>query len=448
MRALLSLAVCALAVLGAAAPAQAADTVELIVGREPGLSAAERAALRADAGVEFERSLRLDHAEIVTVPAGRAAAALAALRADPDVRWAQRDGLVHAQAGTADPLFPYLWGLENSGRTIQGQAGLRDADMDVPAAWRTATGAGVTVAVVDTGVDASHPDLAGRLALNPGETGGGRETNGLDDDRNGLADDWRGYDFAYGDNDPDDVDGHGSHVAGTIAAANGNAAGVSGVAPDARILALKALDDTGTGTWSTIASAFDHAADTGARIVNASLGAPDYAPAIDAAISRHPNTLFVVAAGNDGLDLGGEIYYPCEAAQPNVVCVGASDNRDARAGFSNYGPSAVDVFAPGVSVLSTRLGDYWWLDGTSMAAPHVAGTAALLLSADSTLTAAELKAAILDSADRKEALAPYGRDGGRTNAAAALAAIAGSGDGDTGAGEAPVQQPLAAPAEP
>ena len=408
-----------------AVPATTFADVDLIVRRGPGLSATERADVRADAGVEFERRLRVPDTEVVSVPASGAADALRELRADPDVVWAQRDAGVSAQATTSgDPYFGLLWGLDNTGQTIYGVAGVADADMDVPEAWSLATGAGVTVAVVDTGADAAHEDLSGSLAVNRGETGAGRESNGVDDDGDGLVDDWRGYDFVYRDNDPNDVDGHGSHVMGTIAAQNGNGKGISGLAPDAKVLMLKALGDEGEGSWSDLADAFDFAGDRGIRVVNASLGGNGYAPVIDAVIAMHPNTLFVVSAGNDNLDLDSNSMYPCEAVEPNVLCVGASDNRDQRASFSNYSSIAVDVFAPGVFVLSTTGGWYWYFDGTSMAAPHVTAEAALLLSRNPGLTAAQLKAAIIDSADPKAALASYGLNGGRADARAALDLVA------------------------
>ncbi|HWK27413.1 MAG TPA: S8 family serine peptidase [Solirubrobacter sp.] len=389
----------------------AARAEDLIVRRDGGLRAAERTA----AGVHHERKLRLADTEVVSVPAEEVDDALATLRADPDVDWVERDGIARAQAvAKADPYWDDLWGL---------------GALDVVDAWQLSTGTGVTVAVVDTGVDAAHEDLAGQLALNAGERGGGRETNGIDDDGDGLVDNWRGWDFVYNDNDPDDVKGHGSHVSGTIVAGNANHKGISGLAPDARVLMLKGLGDDGTAPWSVIAEALDFAGGH-ARIVNASLGGLGPAQVIDDAIAAHPNTLYVVSAGNSAFDLDATTYYPCEVPYPNVLCVGASDDADRRADFSNYSPTAVDVFAPGVDVLSTTRGGYWYFDGTSMAAPHVAGVAALLLAHDGRLTAAQLKATILDSAEPIPALAPYGRNGGRANAFAALTRLVGDSDGD------------------
>ena len=408
--------------------AQAAGTVDLIVRRDAGLSAAERADVRADAGVAYERRLRIAHTELVSVPADEAAEALRELQADPDVRWAMRDGLARATA--QDTYWPLLWGLHNTGQSILNVSGTADADMDVPEAWAGATGAGVKVAVVDSGIQLDHPDLAGRLATNPAESGAGKETNGVDDDGNGLVDDWRGWDFIQDDNEPDDVRGHGTHVAGTIAAVNGNGAGITGVAYDAQVINLRALGNDGTGPWSGIAEAFDLAGDMDARIVNASLGGVGSIPAITQVFNSHPDTLFVVSAGNDEVNLEtGTDYYPCEAPAANVICIGASDNSDALADFSNYGTTAVDVFAPGVSVVSTHLSSgYVYMNGTSMASPNVSGVAALLLARNPALTTAQLKQTLMSTVDAKPGLLSI--TGGRVNAADALASVTADRDGD------------------
>lgn len=261
-------------------------------------------------------------------------------------------------------------------------------------------------------MDAAHEELAGQMAVNAGETGAGRASNHVDDDGDGLIDNWRGWDFAYDDNNPSDADGHGTNVAGIIAARNGNARGGSGLAPDARILNLKALRDDGNGFWEDTAAAFDYAGRTGVRVVNASLGGEAFVPIINATVSKYPNTLYVVSAGNDSLNLDTAMYYPCEAAAANVLCVGASDNQDAKADFSNYSPTAVDVFAPGVRILGPAEGTYYFYGGTSQASPHVAALAALLLARDGSLTAAQVKQAIIDSADPKPQLTAYATTAG------------------------------------
>jgi thermitase len=392
----------------------------IVVERRPGLDRDDRVELRADAGVRFEQALTLPETEVVRAAAGQLTEALDALNADPDVVYAEPDAPVHATA--ADARFAEQWALRNIGQRVLGQTGLADADIDAPEAWSLgASGLGVTVAVVDTGIALTHPELAGRIATNPGETGGGKETNRVDDDHDGYVDDWRGWDWVASDNVPADENGHGTHVAGTIAAPQ-DAVGVAGVAPDARILPLRVLNASGSGTSSAVAAAFDLAGRLGIPVVNASLGSSGLSTPQRTAINAHPNTLYVVAAGNDGRNNDTTPTYPCAIPAANVVCVGATDNRDARAGFSNIGATSVDLFAPGVGILSTYGTGYGTMSGTSMATPHVAGALALIRQAAPALNAAQLKQELLDGADRVPALAGLSVTGARLNAASAIQA--------------------------
>jgi subtilisin family serine protease len=420
----------------AALPAQA-QAADIIVKREAGLDRAERATVRRDAGVTLVGTLTLADTEVVHADDPRAA--LAALNADPDVSYAELDSPVRMLSD--DALFTQQWALENSGQF----GGLADADMDVPAAWQLSTGAGVTVAVVDTGVDAGVADLTGQLTGNPGEIAG----NGVDDDHNGLVDDWRGWDFIAGDNNPADEEGHGTHVTGTVAALAGNGIGVAGVAPDAHVLPVRALDAQGAGTESSIAQAFDYAGDLGARIVNASLGGSGSSQTVTDAIAAHPGTLYVVAAGNSGANTDVSPVFPCTSPAPNVLCVGATDNRDARASYSNYGAATVDVFAPGSLIDSTLMGGgYGFMYGTSMASPQVAGTAALALAADPGASTARLKAALIASVDRLPALTARSVSGGRVNAAAAVAMLGGMPEPTTTLAPVPTATPVPTPEPP
>jgi subtilisin family serine protease len=395
------------------ASAQAAEG-DIIVKRAPGLDGAERAELRADAGVELVSPLGVERTELVSAedPAG----ALAALRADDDVVYAEPDGEMQATRVMDDPFFGSLWALQNTGQMIWGQAGTAGDDIDAVAAWDRSEGAGATVAVVDSGINADHVDLVDRIASG-------------------------GWDFVDRDADPQDPNGHGTHVSGTIAASGENHEGVVGVAPQAKLLPIRALASNGKGSFSTIAAALAYAGDQGARIVNASLGGP-YSRTVEDAIASHPNTLYVVAAGNSAADADtNSDAFPCALPEENVICVGASDNRDRVAYFSNYGDLAVDLFAPGVDILSTYRGSttsYAFLDGTSMAAPHVAGAAALALASNPGASTSFLRYALLSSVDTKEQLAGKSASGGRLNANSAITAILGA---DPTAPQAPTPAP-------
>jgi subtilisin family serine protease len=405
------------------ASARAAEG-DIIVQRAPGLSGAERQALRADAGVKLVETLPLERTELVS--AADPAKALTALRADDDVVYAEADRRVHATRTVDDPYFGSLWALQNTGQSVFSVPGTVGADIDATLAWDQSEGAGVTVGVVDTGVRTDHVDLADQIATNAAELTG---TPGVDDDNNHFVDDVHGWDWVEDDNVAQDGHGHGTHVSGTIAAEGENNFGVVGVAPLAKILPLRVLDNGGSGWMSDIAAAFDYAGDAGVRIVNASLGG-GYSQAMEDAVAAHPGTLYVVAAGNDAADsdTAGDAY-PCALPEANLICVGASDNQDAIADFSNYGDTSVDLFAPGVGIYSTfntSTSSYRYLDGTSMASPHVAGAAALALSARPGASTAFLRWALLSSVDPVPAMAGESVTGGRLNANSAVTAIQGT----------------------
>ena len=426
--ALASLSAGAAPLASAASSEPAAAPGELIVRFAPAADAGDRATARVEADVDLERALPLPGVQLVKVEPGQSVpAATAELERSAEVVYAEPNFIRRLQAVPNDPLFPNLYGLQNSGQAVAGASGTSDADIDAPEAWDITTGsAQATVAVVDSGVDLAHPDLSSRIWRNPGESGGGRESNGVDDDANGLTDDWRGWDWVADDNLPADENNHGTHVSGTIAASGNDGVGVTGVSWNSRVMPLRMLDAGGSGNVADLVSAYRYAGRKGAQVVNASLGGSGFSRAELDAIDAAPGTLFVVAAGNGGDDgVGDDVdttpEYPCAYQAANIVCVAASDQNDGLASFSNFGSTSVDLAAPGVRTLSTVPGGrYSYFSGTSMATPHAAGVAALIWSLAPGAGVATVKSALLDGTDAKTAFSSKTVTGGRLNAERSL----------------------------
>jgi thermitase len=381
----------------------------LVVAYEDGASSAHRSTARDAVDASLVRRLPGLAADVVTVPAGDGADALRELRGRSDVRYAERDVLDHVASVPNDPAFGSLWNMTQIG---------------APQAWDQVTdSSSVIVGVVDSGVSLTHHDLAGQLWHNPGESGGGRETNGSDDDGNGYVDDVDGWDFHFSVNDPSPNHPHGTHVAGTIGAAGNNGLAVTGVSWHSTIMPVAAIGPDGSGYRSDIALGFAYAADNGARIVNASLTGTGLSDLYRDVMADHPDTLFVVAAGNDGSDDDAVPVTPCDEDVPNLICVAATGPSDQLADFSNHGRSEVDVAAPGVDILSLLPDDATGaMSGTSMATPLVTGVAALTLASHPWLSTAQLRAAVLDGARRLPSLSGLVATGGRLDAPGALAA--------------------------
>ncbi|HVL94270.1 MAG TPA: S8 family peptidase, partial [Solirubrobacteraceae bacterium] len=395
---------------------------DVIVRFERGAEPAERAAVRRAADVELRRTLPVDGMQLVRPAPGRTARAAAdELEDAPGVLYAEPDHVRRALATPDDQFFPLLWGLHNTGQRVAGTTGTTDVDIDAPEAWDRTTGAaGIVVAVADTGLDAAHPDLAPNLWRNPDEL-----VNGRDDDGNGLVDDVHGWDFAGRDADPADVDGHGTHVAGTIGARGNDRTGVAGVAWRTSLLPLRVLGDDGNGSVSALIGGYAYARQKGVRLLNASLGGSAFSRAERDAIAAARDTLFIAAAGNDGADNDAAPTYPCAYDLPNVICVAAIDANGALATFSNRGARTVDLAAPGVNTASTYPGGRWvFLDGTSMATPHVSGVAALAWAAAPAATVADVRRALLDTTVPLPTLVGQTVTGGLVNARAAIDAIA------------------------
>ena len=329
--------------------------------------------------------------------------ALESYRNNPNVVYAEHDQIVGISS-TNDTSFNELWGLHNTGQNVNGTVGTADADMNVVEAWANTgvTGSNsVVIAVIDSGVQYNHPDLINNMWVNPGEIAG----NGVDDDGNGYIDDVYGINAITNSGDPMDDNNHGTHVAGTIAAVGQNSAGITGVSQQAKILACKFLSASGSGSSSDSLKCLDYIYDlkmSGVNIVvsNNSWGGGGATQAVSDAIELHKNAgiLFIAAAGNSSNNNDLNPHYPSNYFQPNLISVAATDQNDNQASFSNYGRRSVHVGAPGVNIYSAIVGStYSHLQGTSMAAPHVAGLAALLSAEDPTRDWIEIKNLILAS---------------------------------------------------
>ena len=405
-------------------PAQAIPG-ELLIGFRADVSAADQKNVLKSITAAERKSFKGIRASLAHVSPNAVDSVLAKLRQDKRVRYAEANAVVQIDATPNDPAYGNLWGLDNGGQTINGWPGTPDADIDAPEAWNTTQGSSaVTVGVIDTGVDWSHPDLASQIWINPGENCTGCRTDHLDNDHNGYVDDWHGWDFVNDDNNPTDDHGHGTHVAGTIGAVGNNGLGVTGVAWNVGIMPLKFLNAQGSGTTADAVSAVLYAAQNGAEITNNSWAGGEYSQALaDAiAVADARGSLFVAAAGNDGSDNDLEPTYPASYELPNVVSVAATSNSDDVAYFSNVGHRSVDLGAPGVDIYSTWPGgSYRYLSGTSMASPHVAGAAALLEAEFPSAGALGLKALLLDSVDPNAELANASTTGGRLNVGTAAA---------------------------
>lgn len=378
--------------------------------------------------IRAERQARLDliRAEVLRLPPGRALTeALAELRQDPNVEYAEPDFIVHTTLTLSnDPYAGNLWGLNsNSG-----------VDIDLPEAWQLyrPTG-GITVGVIDSGIDYQHPDLLNQIWVNAAEDLNkdkrmtSADLNGVDEDANGYIDDVVGWDWANNDNNPMDDNRHGTHVAGTIDARVNNSLGVAGVAGrgSVRVLPLKFLDASGSGYTSNAIKALEYAIAKRIPITNNSWGGGGYSQALYDAIQRYQTMggLFVASAGNDGRDTDAMPSYPASYNLANIISVASLTSADAMSSFSNFGATSVDLGAPGSSIYSTLPGNqYGYLSGTSMAAPHVSGVAALLWSNRPNIRAAQVKSILMGTVRKTASMSGKTVTGGMVNARSALAA--------------------------
>ncbi|MEX0713653.1 MAG: S8 family peptidase, partial [Pirellulales bacterium] len=378
--------------------------------------------------------------EIKLAEAVRVEDALAAYQANPLVLYAGADSYGQVDALPDDPLFPSLWGLHNTGQT----GGTPDADIDAPEAWEVTTGSTRTVvALIDSGVGYNHLDLYKNIWVNQGEIPASRRANltdvdgdglitfwdlndpvnqgpykitdfngdgrisgsdtlapmnkdasgndlgtggwadGLHGDGNGFADDLHGWDFANNDNNPLDDNGHGTHVAGTIAAVGDNGIGVTGVNWRVQVMLVKGLSAAGLISTANAIRSLNYAVANAAPVSNNSYGGFSASPSqayFDAIRSaRNAGHIFVASAGNTNTSNDLFPHYPSAFDLDYILTVAATDSADDRAAFSSFGATSVDLGAPGAPILSTTVNSTYGLNfGTSMAAPHVTGVVALL----------------------------------------------------------------------
>lgn len=327
-------------------------------------------------------------------------------QADPDVEYAEPNFLYSIQVQPNDPRFGDLWGLRNTGQT----GGTAGADIKTTAAWDITTGSSdVVVAIIDTGIDYTHPDLAPNIWVSAG------------------------IDTFNQDGDPFDDNGHGTHVAGTIGAVGNNGTGVAGINWNVKLTACKFLGASGSGYTDGAIQCLQYIKslkDEGANIVatNNSWGGGAYSQALYDAINAQRDILFIASAGNSGIDADTMPQYPASYNLPNIIAVAATDHNDAKAAFSNYGRQTVHVSAPGVKILSTLpqankwnlAGGYGLLSGTSMAAPHVTGLAALIKAQNPGRDWIAIKNLLLTGGDNASSVYERTVSGKRINAVGSL----------------------------
>jgi subtilisin family serine protease len=362
-------------------------------------------------GLEVADDLGRSTLLLKPVSGANTAGTTARLRRMTGVRFLERDRGIARPAAVYPTEFGVAtpWGLNNPSNT----------DIDAPEAWAFTTGrASTIVAVIDSGIDTSHPDLSGRIWTNPNEF-----ANGRDDDGNGYVDDLNGWNFITNTNNVADDDGHGTQVSGIIAAAANGGGPAVGVDWNARIMPLKFIDSFGNGSIANAVKAIHYAVNQGARVINASWGTPDGSPALASAI-RYANSrgvVFVTAAGNDALNGDVDPSYPASYRLPNLIAVAATNSAGRLAQFSSFGKRSVLVAAPGVRIRTTSPGGmYASISGTSMAAPFVSGVASLLVGQYPEWSASEVVRRITATTRPSRSLQGKVFSGGILNAGQAL----------------------------
>lgn len=331
----------------------------------------------------------------------------------PAIEYIEPNITFKALATPSDSKFDKQWGLNNTGRNSGGWFSSGKAGVDVSAlkAWEITKGSkDIKIAVIDTGVDYNHKDLKGNIMINEAELNG---EPGVDDDGNGYIDDINGYDFANMDNDPMDGHGHGTHCAGVIGATH-DTTGIAGIMANVQILPIKFLTDKGSGDLEGAIKSIDYAVSRGVNVMSNSWGGGDRSEALFDSIkaAEKAGVIFIAAAGNERNNNDKNPTYPASYKVDSLVSVGAIDGKGKRASFSNYGKNSVHVFAPGVNIYSTVSNNgYKKMSGTSMACPHVAGVAGLILANEPNLSVDELKTRLMNTSVLSSELSTYTASG-------------------------------------
>lgn len=391
---------------------------EILIKFREQASPSQRQAIRAQLGAGTRRQLLrgIEHLKL-----GRGVSieeALERYRRHPHVLYVEPNYLIQISVLPDDAEFDRQWGLHNRGQT-EGTPG---ADIGADEGWNISTGShDILLAVVDTGIDYTHPDLVDNIWHNPGEIPG----NGLDDDGNGFIDDVHGWDFVADDAVPLDENGHGTHVSGIAGAVGDNALGIAGVAWKVSLVPLRALDANGFGDIADSIDAYEYAISIGARIVNNSWVAPPSQALQDAVqATEDADILMVAAAGNTGFSLEFFPVYPASFPNDNIVAVTSLDDEDRRLFFSSFGSVSVDLAAPGLFIFSTLSGGHYGFNsGTSMSTPHVSGAAALLMSVAPDLPASSARRILVETAEPTEAFSGLTVSGGKLHIGNALSSL-------------------------
>lgn len=415
---------------------------EFIVKMKRGVAESELGSFKS-LGVEVQSDLNVEFGSFYKVKSFadkvNTEELLAALNADPSVEYAEPNYIYEivrpikeqtlsdilspvsfdAEYATPnDPKFGQLWGLRNTGNNEpSGGAGVAGADIDALKAWDITTGdRTVKIAVIDTGIDYRHPDLAENMWTNSAEANG---RPGVDDDGNGFIDDIHGYDFANNDGDPMDGNAHGTHCAGTIGAVHNNGVGVAGVMDNVTFVAVKFLSDSGSGSLEGAIKSIDYATKMNVDLMSNSWGGGGRSEALKEAIERAnaAGIVFTAAAGNSGTNNDSSPHYPSNYEVENVISVAATTAQNGMASFSCYGRNTVHIGAPGHRILSsTPNGNYEVFSGTSMATPHVSGAIGLLIAHEGRMNPKAVRERVIATSEPTAALRGKTINGGSLNA--------------------------------